>query len=100
MLLGARSVTTGWSYCREIWQQTEYEDINTAWPKRRAAGRPANVPEQAMFTPLLPLLTGQSATSSKAFRFESIGELIFYLSYHQLDPRKFNACFAADIGVE
>ena len=37
--------------------------------------------------------------SSKAFRFESIGELIFYLSYHQLDPHKFNACFVADIGV-
>ncbi len=38
--------------------------------------------------------------SSSGFRFESLGELIFYLRYQQLDGRKFKVCFVADIGLE
>ena len=51
-------------------------------------------PDQFLSDPMKQIL------GSTGFRFESIGELIFYLGYHQLDPHKFKVCFVADIGME
>ncbi len=51
-------------------------------------------PDQFLGDPIKPSL------SSSGFRFESLGELVFYLRFHQLDWRKFKVCFVADINME
>ena len=37
--------------------------------------------------------------SPKGFRFESIGELIYYLRLHQFNPNKFVVCQVGDIHI-
>jgi len=37
--------------------------------------------------------------SPKGFRFESIGELIYYLRLHQFNPNKFEVCQVGDIHI-
>jgi len=58
MLLRARSVTTGGLIAVKSCSKPNMKTQFLPGPKRRAADRPAKVLEQAVFTPPLPLLTG------------------------------------------
>jgi hypothetical protein len=37
---------------------------------------------------------------SKAFRFESLGEVVHYLKRQQLNAHKFKLCYVCDIALE
>jgi len=53
-----------------------------------------------------PLLSGEpvqfmsdptkQTAGSTAFRFESLGEVVYYMKEYQLEPTKFKICFAGD----